>query len=241
MRAILFDLDGTLLDHDAAAAAACVAWARENDLDGTDEQVISRWSVLERRWFAAYERGETDHLGQRVERARGFLGRPGLTRDEALGLYARYLELYQENWTAFPDAHSCLVRALNSGRPVGVLTNGRSEMQAAKLEATGLALPGLVLLATVDAGVPKPDPRAFTGALERLGAEEGVMIGDNPVTDVRAAVDAGLSAVLLDRSCAGAGRDRARRTGRAAETGHDDLPAEAFVIGGLDELNFTRA
>jgi putative hydrolase of the HAD superfamily len=48
--AVLFDLDGTLLDHESAAAAALRAWLPSYGLSRQDiEAAISLWADLERR------------------------------------------------------------------------------------------------------------------------------------------------------------------------------------------------
>ena len=51
IRAILFDLDDTLIDHTSAAHNAAAAWARELGLPGDQ---TDRWFAIERQHFAAY-------------------------------------------------------------------------------------------------------------------------------------------------------------------------------------------
>ncbi|WP_156229156.1 HAD family hydrolase [Corynebacterium comes] len=196
--AVLFDLDGTLVDHDHAARAGVDAWCRSL---GMPENQWDRWSDIERRWFTRFENGEVSHLGQRIERCREFLDRPELSDTEALGLYGYYLSVYRENWRAYPDAAASLNSALAVGLKVGILTNGAEVMQRAKLESTGLWREGMVMCATVEIGAPKPRPEAYLGALERLGvqAADTVMIGDSWANDVEGARRAGLAAIHLVR------------------------------------------
>lgn len=58
------------------------------------------------------------------------------------------------------------------------------------------------VLASLEEGVEKPDPRFFHICLEKLGVapEETVHVGDNPIDDVDGAVAAGIRPVLIDRS-----------------------------------------
>ena len=72
IRALLFDLDDTLLDHTGAARDAVDQWCREL---GLPEGQHARFAAIERTWFSAYERGEVTHHGQRAARCREFLGR----------------------------------------------------------------------------------------------------------------------------------------------------------------------
>ena len=194
IRAILFDLDDTLMDHTAAMHAAVEEW-----LPGGHHE---RFAEIEKKWFAAYERGEVSHQGQRVERCREFLNRPEMTEQEALAEYAKYLAAYEKHWRAVEGAREALEYVLDLGLTVGVLTNGAREMQMGKLRAGGLDLPGLELFPTVEMGHPKPHPEAYLEACRRLEVEPGstLMIGDSVANDVEGARAAGLKALHFDRS-----------------------------------------
>lgn len=58
------------------------------------------------------------------------------------------------------------------------------------------------VLASLEEGVEKPDPRLFQICLEKLGVspEETVHVGDNPIDDVEGAEAAGIRPVLIDRT-----------------------------------------
>nr|WP_200253285.1 HAD family hydrolase [Corynebacterium pygosceleis] len=197
-RAIIFDLDGTLIDHVAAAGRAARTWSRE--LGFTGDQT-DRWFEIERRWFDAYERGLVSHPEQRRGRTREFTGDDTLTDAECDEIFGRFLTLYREAWTAFPDAEPALRRALATGARVGVLTNSVAEVQSAKLSRTGLDLPGVRLLASGDLGVAKPRPECYRKALSILGVapHEALMVGDSHVNDVAGPRSAGMTAVWLNR------------------------------------------
>jgi len=52
----------------------------------------------------------------------------------------------------------------------------------------------------MDVGFRKPHPAIFEAALNKAGvsAEEAIFIGDDPVWDVKGALDAGIQALLYD-------------------------------------------
>lgn len=198
VRAVLFDLDDTLVDHRSAADAAVRAWAVEHGIGGAD--VASRWSRVADRHYARYQRCELTFQEQRRARVREFLGRE-LTDEESDRVFAGYLQRYEAGWRAYPDARAALSRVREAGLTCAVFTNGDEEQQRRKLEFVGLTdlVDSLVASSTLPAG--KPDPRAFAAALDRLDVppEEALMVGDSLDKDVLGARAAGLGAVLLDR------------------------------------------
>lgn len=208
VRVVLFDLDGTLVDHDSAARSGVLEFAQHFHIAGTPDELAHRWLSLERRWFTRFERGHVTHLEQRMGRCRDFLQRPDLSDDEALAVYEVYLAAYQAHWRAFDDAAPALDAALSSGRAVGVLTNGANPIQRLKMARTELDRPSLKMLTAVELGAAKPQPAAYAQALKRMGlssatANHAVLIGDSFPNDVRGARRAGLRAVHLDRAGGG--------------------------------------
>lgn len=198
MRAVLFDLDDTLVDQASAAGAAAVAWAAEHGITGAD--VGSRWARVSDRHYQAYQRRELTFQEQRRERVREFLAIDA-DDDVADEIFAGYLARYEAGWATFDDALPALRRARTAGLTIALLTNGDEDHQRLKLERLGLAgeIDLLIASSTLPAG--KPDPRAFLLALERIGvgAYEALMVGDSLERDVRGALAVGLDATLLDR------------------------------------------
>ena len=92
---------------------------------------------------------------------------------------------------------------------IGVLSNGFTSVQHAKLTNTGLAPKIDLLVLSDDIGVNKPDTRIYRHAMERaadLEPSHHLMIGDNLSTDIRGALDSGWHAIHLDRSTSGSAR-----------------------------------
>ena len=57
------------------------------------------------------------------------------------------------------------------------------------------------VVASLEEGVEKPDPRLFQIVLDRLGveAENALHVGDSPRDDWQGATDAGMRALVIDR------------------------------------------
>ncbi len=205
-RAVLFDLDGTLLDHHGAAAigvgriAAAAAVADPAEL-------VAVWRALEDRNLAAYLAGRCSFAEQRRRRAREFLPLLGVPVGDDAALdawFARhYLPAYEDAWRAYPDVAPCLDRlaALPKAPVLAVLTNGDTDQQHAKLAHLGLIGRFAAILTSAKLGVAKPDPRAFTLACDTLGVDRSavVYVGDRLDVDATAARAAGLTGIWLDR------------------------------------------
>lgn len=198
MRAVLFDLDDTLVDYASAARVAVSAWAEEHGVAATD--TVARWDAITEFHYARYQRRELTFQEQRRARVREFL-RVEADDTEADELFAGYAVRYEAAWTAFDDALPALHRVRAAGLTTAVLTNGDEEHQRLKLERVGLAAAVDELIASSSLPAGKPDPRAFHAAAQRLGHAPGelLMVGNSLEHDVRGALAAGIEAVLLDR------------------------------------------
>ncbi|MGZ0150762.1 HAD family hydrolase [Kribbella sp. WER1] len=208
MKAVVFDLDNTLFDHSGSAERALRAWVAGLGIAPKDE-IVAEWFAIEDRLYDAYLRQELTHQGQRRGRLREFLpvlGRAVPETDAELDeVFEGYLREYRGNWIAFPDARPALEVARGNGWRVGVLTNGNTAQQNAKLATIGLAEYVDVVCASESLGVSKPDPLAYQRVCEELGVDPGetLMVGDNLELDVLAARRAGLAARHLDRPAGG--------------------------------------
>jgi putative hydrolase of the HAD superfamily len=223
VQAILFDLDGTLMDHDAAREAAIAAHLPDPALAG-------EWQRLEAVHYDEYAAGRCSFEEQRRRRVRGIhaaMGREEPADDACDAWFAAYLERYRAGWAAFDDVAPALA-ALADAFPdvrLGIVTNGEGEPQRAKLAAIGLTERFPVFVASAEVGMRKPEPEIFLHACEQLGVPPGRVahVGDRLDLDAQGAAAAGLRGIWLDRLGTGATPDGVTR------------------IGGLDELRTALA
>ncbi|MFB6721689.1 HAD family hydrolase [Kribbella sp. NPDC056345] len=204
MKAVIFDLDNTLFDHTGSAAIAVHAWISK--LGGTpSDALLAEWFAIEDRVYPRWLAGELTHQGQRRARLHEFLpllGHPvPATEPEQDEFFAGYLELYTANWSAYPDARPALEVARSNNWRIGILTNGSTRQQNAKLNAIGLADLVDVVCTTESLGISKPHPHSYLQTCAHLGVTpaETLMIGDNLELDVVGAQAAGLTARHLNR------------------------------------------
>lgn len=200
-RAILFDLDNTLLDHDHAAHFGVIDWSRTLGIAADP----ARWAAIERKYFLAFERGELSHDQQRYMRIREYLNRPELTDSQAGELFSDYISRYRKALIQIPFAAQTLAKALtlvDAGNvTVGILTNGASALQKQKMQVAGLWDDRLVMLAAKELGSAKPNLQCYTRALTaiNIAPQDAIVIGDDLNNDVVGPLSAGLSAIYFAR------------------------------------------
>jgi len=195
---IFFDIDGTLLDDRKAIDSGLDALHTRFTaaLGLSRDELTARWHELLDQHFPRFLVGKMSMQEQRRERMRALIGDQG---DEQLdAAFEVYLGGYEQGWTPFSD-----VTAVLSGlsEPLGVITNGNSEQQAAKLARTGLASLFSVVVISEEVGVAKPDRRIFEEACRRavVPLTDAVHVGDDWDKDVAGSLAAGLRPIWLRR------------------------------------------
>lgn len=191
IKAVLFDLDGTLYNRDALAE---ILFEQQYRTFAAELRGISRERFL-RDVHAMDEHGHG-------EKEQGYLA---LVREWQLDdvLAARLSEHFFATYTSLcvpsADTASTLRELRARERKLGVITNGPSALQRRKLAALALDRSFDTILVSGEEGVRKPDAEIFRRALARLGVapHEAMFVGDHPVADVEGAHAAGLLAVWM--------------------------------------------
>jgi putative hydrolase of the HAD superfamily len=208
VQALLFDLDGTLVDHDAAAASALAeALKTIPDLAHVDhEHLCRRWSELEQQAMDRYLAGELTFTGQRRLRVISLAAELGVGAwddTQADTWFAEYLRHYESGWRAYQDVQPTL-DALAHHHPhlrLGVLTNGDADQQRRKVHDVGLAtnLPDVIV--SSEAGAAKPGSAIFEHACDllRLQPDQVAYVGDRLHSDAIPAAKAGMHGIWLNR------------------------------------------
>jgi len=201
---ILFDLDDTLFDHAGTARAALAATATGRAaLQGVlVEELYGSYSELLEELHAQVMSGRISYLEARQQRFARLLApyEPAATAAESRQLAEHYYGHYQQLRRPVAGA-LVLLQALKPGYKLGIVTNNRLAEQQEKLRYLGMSELVDALITSEEVGVPKPDPRIYQVALERLGAEaaQTVMVGDNWTADVVGALAVGIRPVWLNR------------------------------------------
>jgi HAD superfamily hydrolase (TIGR01549 family) len=213
VRALIFDLDGTLVD---TVYAHVFAWQRALLDFGSP---IDGWRIHRRIGMSGglFARAVAREIGRQ------------LTDDEAEALQRRHGEIFREilpERRPLPGAVELLAELRRSGIVHGIATSGRRPEIDLSLEALGI--PGTtVVVERGDVLRAKPEPDLLLACQQRLGVEvaDCYVVGD-AVWDLLAARRASMLSVGL--LTGGYGEDELRAAGafrvyRDAEELHDSL------------------
>jgi HAD superfamily hydrolase (TIGR01549 family) len=216
VRALIFDLDGTLVD---TVYPHVFAWQRALEEAGMP---IEGWKIHRRIGMSGglFTRAVARELGR------------SLTAEEVEVVQTRHGELFREllpERRPLPRTVELLAELRETGIPHGIATSGRRPEIGASLDALGVG-EDTVVVARGDVRRAKPEPDLFLTCSDRIGVgpEECYVVGD-AVWDLLAARRARMLSVGL--LSGGYGEDELTRAG-AFRVYRD----AAELQGSLDEL-----
>ena len=183
---IFFDIDGTLIDHASASAAASLIFFDQfpGAIPFSRDEYPAAWEKILNKHFNRFCRGEVSLWEQRRARTREVFAAPEMSDDEADGRYKIFIREYEALTRPYEDAAPCLEKL--TGQPLGIISNGVREQQIGKLQRAGLLKYFSVMVYSEDVGLGKPSPTIFLEACRRAGDsyERCVHIGDDLEADV---------------------------------------------------------
>ena len=194
LTAILFDLDNTLFDREAAFRGLAE--------DFFDERLLGVTSLPRADAVALMVAWDDDGYSDRREMRERWLAEwpdAGLDLDAFNGWYRQVMARH-----SLPDAavNDFLARLNAEGMPWGIVTNGNGRNQRSKCREAGLEVLTHFIIVSEEQGYAKPDQRIYRDAMSALGLaspDEVLFVGDNPVTDIDGARAFGMRTAWVSR------------------------------------------
>lgn len=189
IKAVLFDLDGTLLDRERSLLAfADAQYVRLISSLGHIPQAdyVSRLIKLDCR-------GQVwkDNVYQTLVAEFEITG---LTWEFLL---EDYVTQFQLHCIPFDGMEPMLCELKRQHYSLGIVTNGRGKFQRRSVDGLGINKFLDVVIVSEEMQLRKPQPEMFWEAADRLNVQacESIFIGDNPEADVIGAKSAGMKAI----------------------------------------------
>jgi len=183
--ALIFDLDGTLVDTAPDLLGALNAVLRAEGRHGLDTTTLRHMvgfgahSLIEQAMRASGEAVTPERLPALVD-----------------AFIAHYRAHLADESRPFPHVVETLAALAKDGARMGVLTNKPQELTGPLLEKLNLARFFGAIHGAGRYDYVKPDPRVFHHVVEELGGGRAIMIGDSK-TDVATARAAKAPVILL--------------------------------------------
>ncbi|SCB01789.1 HAD-superfamily hydrolase, subfamily IA, variant 1 [Bacillus mycoides] len=189
IRAILFDLDGTLLD-------------RRQSLEQFIRDQYNRFAfhLINIEKFEYCSRFlELDNNGYtwKDKVYSTLLCEYNITTLTQEQLLHDYITNFQHHCIPFQNMHELLQQLTQQNIKIGIITNGFTKFQISTLRALNIHTYTNTIFISEAEGIKKPHPEIFERALQKLNvkAEECLYVGDHPENDVIGAEQIGILGV----------------------------------------------
>jgi putative hydrolase of the HAD superfamily len=188
IKAILFDLDGTLFNRQQSIAAYAQQLVLDLQMKENHAHFVDTFLKLDNHGYA--NKAEVYGALQK--------------QFDLLCTETWFLRHWEEHAWLHPQCHdhadTLLVELRNKGIKTGIITNGITAFQRTKIKNLHLEDRVDVILISEEIGYQKPDPTIFSLAANTLGVlnSECIFIGDHLEHDVLGSTAAGMKGILYD-------------------------------------------
>jgi putative hydrolase of the HAD superfamily len=204
-KAILFDMDGTILDWQTGMEESWLA-SCEAHCDGAWRPAAMHEAIKARRtWFwddvERATRGRMDLDGASREIVRHAFADMGVDAvDVAHALADDYRRRRNDVIVPYPGAIETLEALRSRGIPMALITNGEARNQRRSVVQHQLEQYFACIVIEGEFGCGKPDERCFRHALDAVACDPASawMVGDSLEADIAPAVALGMHAVWVD-------------------------------------------
>ena len=194
IKVILWDIDGTLLDFIKAEYAAIKKCFEVFQLGECTDEMISRYSKINRGYWERLERKEITKPAVLVGRFRDFFAGENIDTNCAEEFNKEY-QIRLGDTICFCDDSYELIKSFKDRVKQYAVTNGTKIAQDKKLVKSGLIDLFDDIFISEEVGYEKPDIRFFEHVWAKIGAykpDEVMIVGDSLTSDMQGGNNAGI-------------------------------------------------
>lgn len=194
IKVLLWDVDGTLLNFLAAEKAAIKKCFEVFHLGECTDEMISRYSKINRKYWESLERGEITKSQVLVGRFEEFFVSEKIETNCAEKFNKEY-QLRLGDTICFYDDSYELLKSLKGQVKQYAVTNGTKVAQDRKLNKSGLIEIFDDVFISEELGVEKPGIGFFERVWDKIGryeSDEVMIIGDSLTSDMQGGNNAGI-------------------------------------------------
>ncbi|HDR7868539.1 MULTISPECIES: HAD family hydrolase [Bacillus] len=178
IRAVLFDLDGTLLDRRQSL---------EQFIHDQYNRFASHLMNIEKsEYYSRFLELDNNGYTWKDKVYATLLCEYNITTLTPEQLLHDYITNFQHHCIPFQNMHELLQRLTQQNIKIGIITNGFTDFQMNNLRALNIHTYTNTILVSEAEGIKKPHPEIFERALQKLDvkAAECLYVGDHPENDV---------------------------------------------------------
>ena len=194
IKTILWDVDATLLNFELAEKAAMEKCFSMFEMGECTQEMLSRYSKINRSYWPRFERGDLTKPEVLVGRFEEFFGKEGIPVEKAAAFNEEYQVRLGDTVFSHDNAYE-LIKELQGKVKQAIVTNGTVVAQERKLEKSGLNKLITDIFISDRIGAEKPSPKFFEKVWEELGPykkEEVMIVGDSLTSDMQGGNNAGI-------------------------------------------------
>lgn len=194
IKAILWDIDGTVLNFLAAENAAIKSCFRIHNLGECTDEMIEQYSKINIKYWEALERGEMTKPEILVGRFREWFGTLGIDTAVSEAFNAEY-QIRLGDTICFCDNALETINYFKGKLFQGCVTNGTKVAQTRKLAGSGLDKIFEGIYISEEIGFEKPNVEFFAPVFEtlrNLEKDEIMIVGDSLTSDIRGGNNVGI-------------------------------------------------
>lgn len=191
---LLWDLDGTILDFNAAEHNALQDTFASFRLGPCTEQMIADYSALNDSYWKRLERGEITKPRLVIQRFEEFFASLGLDTSIAPAFNQEY-QLRLGDTICYRDNSYTLIQELHPLYQQYIVTNGPVNTQYRKLKNAKLLPYFDKIFISDEIGAEKPAPAFFDYVFQHTAShdkQDFLIIGDSLTSDIKGGIQAGI-------------------------------------------------